>query len=74
MDKKPVKVRLAEKHVSQVQESFGTLEMRAAYVAGFDRAKAMCVDAVQRFADEWVPDDGSGKKLSEHVATIGELP
>lgn len=98
---KPVKVRLAEKYAkAHLQEFFedtttpyssGERKVAdacaAAYVAGFDRAKSLCVDFCKRYADrrvdppfsedeeaEWLKHfDPKKKQPSEHMATIGEI-
>jgi hypothetical protein len=52
-DKKPVKVRLAEKWVRSFTEI--TLPppdaLAMAYLAGFEKAKFLCVDFISRYAD-----------------------
>lgn len=94
-DKKdPVKIRLARKWAI-LREADNSLELDAdermqdmalAYLAGFDRAKALCVDFIQRYVDrrpgmtedeeaEWFKKFNPKKKQpSEHMATIGERP
>jgi hypothetical protein len=71
--KAPVKVRLARKYEDATVRE-GNRSLQHAYLAGFDKAKALYMDAVMRFCDEFVPKDRQGKKISEHLAMIGELP
>lgn len=70
--KEPVKVRLARKYIQANCDGYGDDHLKA-YLAGFERAKALCVDSVQRFCDEFVPKR-DGKNVSELVAVVGELP
>lgn len=51
--KKPVKERLAEKYAkvyTKAEEADAEL-VKQAYLAGFERAKALCVDFCLRFCD-----------------------
>lgn len=71
--KTKVKVKLADKYVKNYTKADSTdaLIVRQAYLAGFERAKALYMDAIVRFCDEHVPKD-NGKKVSECVAGIGD--
>lgn len=94
-EKKPVKVRLAEKWVRNEMPitqaapvDYKTHEIEdmlaKAYLAGFDRAKFLCVDFISRYADyrkdppfsedeeaEWLKKM-KGKAPSEILKMIGE--
>lgn len=70
--KEPVKVRLARKYIQANCDGFGDDHLNA-YLAGFDRGKAMVLDGVKRFCDELIPKR-DGKVISEHLAVVGELP
>lgn len=90
-DKKPVKVRLGEKYAKAISSSTvrwqPTVEedLTSAYVAGFDRAKALCLDFTVRYVDrrldpplsedeerEWMKHFEGKKQPSHHMASIGE--
>ncbi len=87
--KQPVKVRLARKWVVKAlgeesdpdfhqaiasqQQDRESNSLEEAYLAGFDRGKAMVLDGVKRFCDELIPKR-DGKAISEHLAVVGELP
>ena len=88
LNKKTVKVRLAEKWAAKFAPKAPSIqpEFAQAYLAGFERAKALCVDFTMRYVDrrvdpaftpeeekEWLGHFQPGKKQpSDHMKTIGE--
>lgn len=87
---KPVKVRLGEKYSFHVRASapptMSSLtidDLTNAYVAGFDRAKSLCVDFCERYIDkkrdmtedeevEWLKKFTGKVNPSHHMNQIGE--
>lgn len=82
-EKKPVKVRLAEKHARGYYDHAANLSVEqgqalltAAYLAGFERAKALCLDFTVRYVEpRFTPMPGDDPAPpSKHMAQIGEQP
>lgn len=72
-----MKEKLGAKWVGSVVSGAGSQQMLVdAYIAGFDKAKALILDHVQRSIDPRIAPDylevSSGKKPSEVLAIIGE--
>lgn len=81
--KPSVKIRLAQKYVRSIPYAHASIypAMEAAYLAGFERAKALCVDHAMRSLDDRIEYStldvpylkvSGGLKPSQVLALIGE--